>query len=640
MQRLIGLILMGLTTCLSLSYGQYYAKSFPASAEVVDVTQAPYNANPNDALDDLAAIQAAIDDHPNGHHIIYLPKGTYYLSDTLKWKEGANQESSWRYTILQGYHKDSTIIRLFDNAAGYGNASQRRPMVWTGEGAAQRFRNAIRDLTFHTGSGNPGAVGLQFKASNQGGIFDVNIISGDGDGVYGIDFTYSDIPGPLLIKNVLIDGFDYGIRTNYNANSITIENITLRNQQVYGIFNNQQRITIRGLLADSLSVPAFFNANDGGTYATITDSEIRGVGAASSESAIINYRHMYAHNITVSGYERSINNLTFGLFATVEGSYVDEFTSHPVDRACYNLETSLGLTIEETPVIPWEDTASWVSVTEYGAEYDRFQIDDTDSIQAAMNSGASTIVFPAPGPFPHSFTLADTLDIPAGVTHIIGAESRMSGSVVRIQGGTDTLVIERFDKFGNEVLHQSGRVVVFKSMTVRGYTAASDGSAGDVFLEDVQGQPWSFKNQNVWARQFNTEGEELNVTNDGGNLWVLGYKTEKKGVLIKTINGGKTEVMGAFVYTNQPSSGGTMFQVEDASFSVAGLKELIQGSNVAFETVVEDIRSGDTTRLTNAGGWEGALIVAYPASGINAAPTVEAGPDQTLNWPGDTSTAL
>ena len=90
-------------------------------------------------------------------------------------------------------------------------------MVWTDEFPPQRFRNAIRNLTFDTGQGNPGAIGVRFNASNQGQMCRVTIRSGDGSGPIGLDMGYTSDVGPLFVKHLRVIGFDVGIYTAYVA---------------------------------------------------------------------------------------------------------------------------------------------------------------------------------------------------------------------------------------------------------------------------------------------------------------------------------------------------------------------------------------------------------------------------------------
>ena len=49
------------------------------------------------------------------------------------------------------------------------------------------------------------------------------------------------------------------------------------------------------------------------------------------------------------------------------------------------------------------------------------------------------------------------------------------------------------------------------------------------------GDDFRFRKQRVWARQLNIENEGTHLTNDGGDVWVLGYKTERGGTLVHTL---------------------------------------------------------------------------------------------------------
>ncbi len=117
---------------------------FPDDA-VVDVTKAPYSAKGDGAADDTAAIQKALDE---GRHLIYLPNGTYLISNGLRW--GKTQ----KHTVLQGQSRDGTIIKLKDECGGFNLPDKPLPMIWTGKSPPiQRFGNGIRNL--HTGRYGP-----------------------------------------------------------------------------------------------------------------------------------------------------------------------------------------------------------------------------------------------------------------------------------------------------------------------------------------------------------------------------------------------------------------------------------------------------------------------------------------------------
>ncbi len=139
---------------------------FPADAGVVDVRR-DFGARGDGRTDDTAALQAALDRYPSGNKIIYLPTGTYVISDTLRWPVGNGGGNTAKRTILQGQAEQKSILRLGDACPGFTDPAQPKSMLWTGKAPAQRFRNAVRDLTVDTGKGNPGAIGVQFIANNQ-----------------------------------------------------------------------------------------------------------------------------------------------------------------------------------------------------------------------------------------------------------------------------------------------------------------------------------------------------------------------------------------------------------------------------------------------------------------------------------------
>ena len=88
---------------------------FPMGSKIVNVTKDPYFAKGDGKNDDTEAIQKALNDHPDGDYIIYLPHGIYKITDALVWPTTKKQESSSRRTILQGQSMGGTIIQLADS---------------------------------------------------------------------------------------------------------------------------------------------------------------------------------------------------------------------------------------------------------------------------------------------------------------------------------------------------------------------------------------------------------------------------------------------------------------------------------------------------------------------------------------------
>ena len=176
----------------------------PPGANVLNVKLPPYNAVGDGIADDTAAIQAALTaefayelgnaganngDYPRPK-IVYLPAGTYKVSNTLAWRNGYYDGN----TSLKGQGPGTTIIKLADNTPAFGNNASPKPVAQTRSGN-QSFHQYVADLTINTGSGNPGAIALDFIANNRGAVRNVVLRSGDGFGFCGLEMMRA-WPGP------------------------------------------------------------------------------------------------------------------------------------------------------------------------------------------------------------------------------------------------------------------------------------------------------------------------------------------------------------------------------------------------------------------------------------------------------------
>ena len=548
-----------------LTVGQVLAGSenitFPAG--VIDVTQAPYNAKADGVTDDTAAIQRALDDHPNQGAFIYLPNGVYLISQTLIWGGSRDMRAgdAAKSTVLQGQSRLGTIIKLKDRAPTYDNPAAPRGMIWTGAAPAQRFGNEVRNLTIDTGVENPGAIGLQFIANNQGGVYDVSIVSGDGQGPIGLDMSYTDEEGPLLIKRVSVQGFDAGVATAHGVASITMEDVSVRDQNEVGFRNAGQPISVRHFSSDN-TVPAVINS---GGLLTLLDSTLTGIGAAAEETALLNTAQILVRDLKSSGYKLVVDDKagrkTFA-------ANVPEYRSSAIKTLINGADKTLNLPVEETPVVPLDDPKTWAMPQQFGAKTGDGQ-DDTDAIQKAIDSGATTVFLPR-----GDYQISRTIFIRGNVRRIMGGRCWLvpiaplkdsSETMFRFEDGAAPVVI--VERMGTDfsrgkflfMEHASSRTLVMSALWINFHTGVMDGTTyrndpqkgtGKLFIEDVVSSGWRFTNQKVWARQMNPEPHGTKITNDGGQLWILGLKTESEGSVLETLGGGKTEVLGGLSQTN------------------------------------------------------------------------------------------
>jgi hypothetical protein len=574
---------------------------YPADAGVVNVTQAPYFAHGDGKTDDTAAIQKALDDHPSQGAIIYLPNGIYLISDTLHWPHGNNPGGEERETVLQGQSRAGTVLQLRDYCPGFGSARHPKAPLRTGLRPAQRFGNEIHNLTVDTGIGNPGACGIQFIANNQGGVYDVSIVSGDGQGVIGLDMGYTDEQGPCLIKNVRVRGFDLGVHVATSVASETLEHILVEYQNKAGIRNDGQPCTVRDLQSVN-SVPAFVAA---GGFSVLTGAHLHGIGAASAQAAVVAEAPLYAGDIQTSGYRLALAG-RIGEKRDLAGPNIPVFLSKPTASLFGSPGPPLDLPVRETPEAPWDTPSAWATPQKFGLKTEDSQ-DASAAIQQAIDSGATTVYLPR-----GDYKIGHTINIRGRVRRIVGCKanfdiiaplSGLAQPVFRFAEGTMPVVtLEGINTDFSSgpfffIDDTAARSLVLRRLAInfQGADAFHGQGPGTVFLEDVVGRYFRFHHQTVWARQFNPEGDGLHVLNDGGTLWILGLKTEGGGTLLETRNRGRTELLGGFAYATEQGKLGPMFVVENSQAAFTFSEVCYSGD--PFATLVRETQGGETREI-------------------------------------------
>jgi hypothetical protein len=558
---------------------------FPADAGAIDL-QKNFGAKGDGKTDDTQALQRAVDDK-NG--LLYIPNGTYLVVDMIASK-------SFKRRVWQGQSRDRAVIRLKDNCPGFDDPAKPRPILSLYDNFmnpksanGQAFRNSVFNLTIDAGAGNPGAVGLHYFNNNQGMVEDVTIRSSDPQkrGKAGLALV-TNWPGPALFRNVRIEGFDYGIWSTIGQYSQALEHIALEGQRVAGIFNQRQMLSIRGLTSRN-AVPVLQQDERGLT--ALVDGDFAGGDAP---AAIENEGRLVARDLKAAGYKVAIRSGG----RDVPGPTVDEFASESPATLFPGKAGTLRLPVEDPPAIPWDDPKDWASVTAFGAAPND-KGDDTAGIQKAIDSGKATVYFPK-----GSYSINDTVRIRGAVRRLIGMESILgtgdgfSGSdkpAFRFEDGTVPAVIfERFEAgYANKAScyleHAASRTLIVRAAILGG--SYRNTGTGKLFIDDVCGSPWEFRKQAVWARQLNPESKTTKIVNDGGTLWILNLKTEKAGTAVHTKGGGRSEILGGYIYYNRGNEGTVPFICEDGALSV------VAGLTGAKGPFVQETRGGQTKSL-------------------------------------------
>ncbi len=517
---------------------------------------------------------------------IYIPNGTYLISNTLEWGDKKKD--------VRGQSRDGVIIKLKDNCPGFDdpNNPQKVLQIEFGHGG-QNFDQRLRNVTVDVGKGNPGAIGIGFHTNNGGGVYNVTVRSSDRDkgGHAGLSLDMA-WPGPGLIQNVSIDGFDVGIFIAHDQYSMTFEHLTLTNQRRVGFLNMGNTVAIRDLKSNN-RVPAVENQ---GRTALMTLIEAELSGGDRQRAAIVNHDDgvLFARDITTQGYAKAIDNRA-GQQQQVTNQNIDEFVSHEISSLFPSPQQSLHLPVEEPPDIPYGDVSTWVSVTQFGARPDDEE-DDGLAIQQAIDSGAETIYLPA-----GNYRSQQSIRVRGNVRRLFGLNASVVFDVperpafIVEDGKYDAVAVEINSNYGNNssywLEHASSRSLIFS-----GGSYINTVPGGKVFIQDYAAPPLVFDRQKVWIRQLNTESYEHNphVTNKGSDLWILGLKTEKDRTIIGTYNGGRTEVLGGLLYKNQERVGpAPAFICEDSTISL-----IYRNKGIAYQTQVWEKHDGKSEEFS------------------------------------------
>jgi len=609
-------VVLGATLCASpLARAQNFIP--PPASNIASVQD--FGAIASDGGDDTAAFQAALNALVNTGRTLYVPDGVYNFSDRLNW----GGIGLGGFFTMQGQSKAGTILRLNASAAGFDNTNSPKAFIDAYEGnTANQFRTYLRDLTIEVGANNPGAIGLEFQSNNTGRIENVTIRSLDPDrrGKTGLNQGF-EFPGPLLIRSVTIEGFDIGYVGAPQEYSAVFENLTLRNQRELGIYVWRLPLQIRNLVSEN-SVPVLrSDSNPGASGHVVIDGATIGPGLAApgpTTDAIINSNSagvLILRNITTSGYRNAVRDESFSTTTpmTVPNGFVAQFLTDAPATIDASPTAILNLPVEDAPAAPAIPVSQWVSVKFFGA-IENDNLDDTAAVQAAMNSGAPVIYFPS-----GNYYLSNTITIGPAVQRVEG----LSGDItLNAPLASENRPVWLIPPGSQAEVHLNGLNSSFSGpgqpgggVWIEQATANTlvvrDGdisyrntvSGGKLFLENVVGTNMTFTGQKVWARQLNPEGSGgTHIINDGGDLYILGLKTEGSSRTLDNRRGARTTIMGGLIYPATAIADRTQPMITNNESSVSfSLPESAYGDpNNAHAIWVRQTRDGITTDFTRA----------------------------------------
>ncbi len=541
--------------------------AFPKDAGVLNIRD--FGAKGDGVSDDTEAFKKAVALGDDKARFLFIPNGTYLLTDTIGWS---------RRRTLMGESRQGVILKLADKTPGYSDPAKPKPLIHaavpgsyygTDSWANAAFANYIQNLTIDTGKGNPGAIAMIYTTHNYGMVEHVTLRSGDRSGAVGLDLRQTEF-GPGMVRDLLVEGFDIGIAAPSNVSNAVFDTITLRNQNKVGL-ENQLPVSIRKLTTenDKPGVPAIRHGKAG--QLVLVEARLNGVGDGPAIEAKGGY---YLRDVKTTGYAAALE----ADGKLIQGANIEEYIGGQVHVLGDAPKKSLGLPMQDPPVIFNEPMQRWLVVSPSGG-------DDTAKLQQALNSGRGTI-FMTSG----NYKVRATLTVPTTVRRILStAGASLNGPretfgigdlmkpsqedigggkpFFRIEGKTkDSLTFERIGvgawPYRVHMIQIASPRPVYLRHGVGGHPGGevrtADGSqGGSLFLDETAADLRITGDYHVFAWQYNPENNPFNtksptmknrtyIVNDGGSVWILGYKTESPAIHAITRNGGRTEVLGGF----------------------------------------------------------------------------------------------
>ncbi len=593
-------LLSGCLSAKSIPEPMIESVVYPLDANFANVQD--YGAKGDGITDDTEAIRQAVQQNLMQHKTLFFPAGTYLVSEEIEWKHSNGNYGA--FLTWQGEGIGQTTIKLKNRADLFQNSEHPQAIVRTGsigtqDGQGPRAHsNYIFDMTFDVGIDNPGAIGVDFNASNTGAVENVAIVSQDGQGTVGLELTRE--VGPCLIKNVTIKGFDTGIKIASALYSITFENIYLEKQNKVGILNDSNVIAVRKLTSFN-QVPALINKGYWPGPSVLIDSELR--GGSSQQVAIQNSVNLLVRNVNIEGYKAAIQNND----ELIRSLRIKEFVSGEPKNLFDSRQTTLNLPIKETPEFRDRNLNNWVNVQDYGAIAND-QADDSKAIQKAIDAGKTTVYFPN-----GKYRLDRPVTVRGRVRRIIGFNSPISSpnGFLRFENDQHPVIVERFNCFGSDrclMENVASKPVALRHST--GILFSTTSSTGTWFIENVVAPRIHLgKGQKLYARQLNCESPppEPLLKNDGSQVWVLGYKTEFGNTVAATFNGGKTEILGGLFYPSQGVKDPTIPLLINHNSAVSAVyREIAFGST--YTVHIEETHAGETKTFKRNALGKGKMI--------------------------------
>nr|MBF0221946.1 hypothetical protein [Desulfobulbaceae bacterium] len=234
-----------------------------AASGLVDITAAPFFADPTGAKDSTESIQAAIKFARDHQMVCFFPSGTYMISDTIECIQNYYKRSNSKIynarnfpCLLIGSRQGKRpVIYLKPKSRGFENASRPKYVVhyWArsmknhNEPAPPVSMNQMFiNIDITIGKNNPGAIAIRHRGAQGSGIQESVIRVGDGltgiEGGCGSGGSHADIT---------VIGGNIGLDLRETQPAPTISGLTLTGQRETAIlYQGRQTLSAVGVVID------------------------------------------------------------------------------------------------------------------------------------------------------------------------------------------------------------------------------------------------------------------------------------------------------------------------------------------------------------------------------------------------------
>ncbi len=596
------------------------------------------NAIGNGINDDSDGIIAAMDWVMNqlktwfaeggGHHwhkyyIIYFPDGVYKVSKPLVYSaarvidpvfpSATNREGTEKL-MLVGQSRENTIINLIDNATGFGPTDSKPVVSFSRFDLGTIFNNMpatmqFRNFTIDTGTGNPGAIGVDFYGANIARLDNIKVL---GSGKIGVHIRIGSAHG--YYSNIIVEGMDYGLYIEGNEESHpTIEYLTLQNQNINAIYLKGMSVTMRKVQSmNSVNGVRLVGNGSKLPHLVVVDGSFTG-GNNSNTAVQIDAGFLYSRNINVQGYGSAVRKQSNTVWNGSIDEYVSEaITTYSPSRVRSTVIKSMNLPIEEYPIVPWiSDFSQWANVNNYPGRT------TAEKIQNAANSGKKVVYFPN-----NEYTIGSTVNIPASVEQIIGSCAYLSGSgaLFNVNITSSNLLLFNGVNMKSGYIRQTAHRNLLLETTYSGsapYNSDLTSQGTKVFVNNCHGLlrgSGQSDNVKMWIRYNNNEKvDNWQFTADpGSQIVMLGFKSEKTFSVFRVLDGAMFEVIGGVLnrYSIQPSTQQVGILNQNGHTSMVMTSN---GPNRNWNPMIRDVQDSETkTWLMNNfpnRGWDGNIVI-------------------------------